>query len=58
MREIFKNIDLNDINILAGLILLGLGLNQISLELALIVVGSLIFILGVAGAIRKSGGRI
>ena len=53
MKELIRKIDLNDVNTLAGLVLLGIGLNQISLALALCVIGALLFSLGVLGALRK-----
>ena len=50
-----KRIDANDLFIVTGLALLAVGVGIYSVPAALVVVGSVLFWLGVTGAMRKAG---
>ncbi len=53
MKRLRANIDLNDVLIVLGLILLAIGLGMVSWALSAGVMGGLLLAIGLVGALRK-----
>ncbi|MDC3414276.1 hypothetical protein [Terrihalobacillus insolitus] len=49
-------LDLSDIFILTGLILLGVGLYLLSPAIMFVIIGTVIFLMGLFGAVKPKGG--